>query len=62
MLCGESMLGMTGGELFLVCFIGTAVVSARWWWRLGAAVGQWLAGSEHGTDDSARLPESKADE
>ncbi len=38
------MLGLTGGELFLVIFVTVAVVSAPWWPRLGAAIGELLAG------------------
>jgi hypothetical protein len=62
MVCDESMLGTTGGELFLICFIGIAVVTARLWWWVGAAVGGLLAGPEHGTDSNPRSRESRADE
>jgi hypothetical protein len=34
------MFGLSGGELFLVVFITVAVVSARWWARLGSALGE----------------------
>jgi hypothetical protein len=37
------MLGLTGGELFLVAFVTIAVVSATWWPRLGAAIGELIA-------------------
>jgi hypothetical protein len=38
------MLGMTGGELFVVVFIVVAVVSAPWWPRLGGVIAIVLAG------------------
>lgn len=56
------MLGMNGGELFLVCFIAIAVVTARLWQRVGAAVGEWLAGGQHDRGASPAAPESKAGE
>jgi hypothetical protein len=40
------MLGITGGELFLLCFIVGAVVSWPWWPRLGEAIAGLLAGAE----------------
>ncbi|HEX7671956.1 MAG TPA: hypothetical protein VF395_20315 [Polyangiaceae bacterium] len=40
------MLGLTGGELFVVVFIVVAVVSATWWPRTGAALFEALVGSD----------------
>jgi hypothetical protein len=40
------MLGLTGGELFVVVFIVVAVVSATWWPRAGAAIFEALVGSD----------------
>ena len=37
------MLEMTPGELFIVIFVTVTVVSAPWWGRAGAALGQLLA-------------------
>ncbi|HOU89643.1 MAG TPA: hypothetical protein PLU22_01295 [Polyangiaceae bacterium] len=46
------MLGLTGGEAFLVAFLAAALISARWWPRLGAYVARRLAGGE----DDAKSP------
>ncbi|GEM_PF-3156058 len=47
------VLGLTGGELFLVAFIAAALISARWWPRLGAIVARRLA---RGEDDAKSPP------
>ena len=39
------MLSLTGGELFMVAFLTLAVVSARYWPRLGADLAERLSGS-----------------
>jgi hypothetical protein len=46
------MLGLSRGELFLVVFVTVAVVSAAWWPRLGAALGELLAGKGGSRTDS----------
>ncbi len=46
------VLGLTGGEAFLVAFLAAALISARWWPRLGAYVARRLAGGE----DDAKSP------
>jgi hypothetical protein len=38
------MLGLTGGELFVVAFIFVAVVSASWWPRAGERIALALSG------------------
>jgi hypothetical protein len=35
---------LTAGELFIVVFIVVAVVTARWWPRIGQAVAERLCG------------------
>jgi hypothetical protein len=40
------MLGLTGGELFVVVFIVVAIVSASWWPRAGAAIFEALVGND----------------
>ncbi len=42
------MLGLTGGELFVVVFITLAVISAPWWPRAGGAIAGLLAGKRGG--------------
>lgn len=39
------MLGLTGGELFIVVFVTLAVVSARFWPELGARLAERLSGA-----------------
>lgn len=51
------MLGLSGGELFLVVFVTVAVVSAPWWARLGGALGEMLA---RGRGGSERRDDGKA--
>jgi len=48
------MLGLTGGEFFLVAFIAAALISARWWPRLGAYLGNRLAGGEDDARSTSR--------
>jgi hypothetical protein len=38
------MFGMTHGELFIVTFVVVAVVSARYWPKLGERIALMLAG------------------
>jgi hypothetical protein len=40
------MVDLSGGELFLVCFIAAAVLSSAWWPRLGDALAGLFAGPE----------------
>jgi hypothetical protein len=47
------MLGLNGGELFVIGFVVIAVVSARWWPMLGAAIAERLAGAP---SDPAPVP------
>lgn len=47
------MLGLTGGELFIVAFIAAALISARWWPRLGAYLGRRLAGGEDDAESTS---------
>jgi hypothetical protein len=56
------MLGLTGGEGFLVAFIAVLIVSARWWPRLGAALATRLAGREDAADSSRRPATKSADD
>jgi hypothetical protein len=40
------MFELTGGELFLLCFLVSAVLSWPWWPRAGEAIGKLLAGGD----------------
>lgn len=42
------MLGLSHGELGLVAFIVAAILSARFWPRMGEWIAKKLAGREHG--------------
>lgn len=39
------MLGLTGGEMFVIAFIVAAILSARFWPKLGERLVLMLAGS-----------------
>jgi hypothetical protein len=56
------MLGLTGGELFVIAFVVITVVSAPWWPRLGAALMTRLMGvpAENGERASA-APEAPSE-
>lgn len=45
------MRWLSNGELFVVAFVVIAVVSARWWPRLGALVAETIARSRRRDHD-----------
>lgn len=48
------MLGLDGGELFIVVFIVAAVLSWSLWPRAGEIVAEWLiGGAEESAEDGA---------
>jgi hypothetical protein len=47
------VFGMTGGEIFVVLFVVTAVVSAPWWPRLGEALWTRRRGNGSPADESS---------
>jgi len=48
------MLGLTSGELILFVLLVFAVVSARFWPAVGAAIAAWLGGlSKSGLQDDS---------
>ena len=56
------MFDLTGGELFLVCFIILAVVSRSWWPRLGEMIFGLFAGPSDDRPGHRRPTNHRADE
>ena len=56
------MFDLTGGELFLACFIIAAVVSWSWWPRLGEAIAALFIRPDNDRPDPPSRGKRNADE
>jgi hypothetical protein len=57
---GKPVLGLTNGELFLVCFIVGAVLTAPLWPRLGEALARpWLQKGHEASNARARAKSAR---